>query len=34
MSALQPVRGTQDLLPAAQRRHRAVIETARQIAER
>jgi len=26
---LQPVRGTQDLLPAAMRRHRAVIETAR-----
>jgi len=34
MPALQPVRGTQDLLPEAQRRHRAVIETARQIAER
>jgi len=31
---LQPVRGTQDLLPADQRRHRAVIETSRQIAER
>jgi len=27
--ALQPVRGTQDLLPAAMRRHRAVVETAR-----
>ncbi|MGH6996126.1 MAG: histidine--tRNA ligase, partial [Stellaceae bacterium] len=26
---LQPVRGTQDLLPAAMRRHRAVVETAR-----
>ncbi len=34
MSAVQPVRGTQDLLPAEQRRHRAVIETARAIAER
>ncbi len=34
MAALQPVRGTQDLLPAEQRRHRAVIETARAIAER
>lgn len=31
---LQPVRGTQDLLPAAMRRHRAVTETARIIAER
>ena len=27
--ALQPVRGTQDLLPAAMRRHRAVVDTAR-----
>ncbi|HEV2262907.1 MAG TPA: histidine--tRNA ligase [Stellaceae bacterium] len=26
---LQPVRGTQDLLPAAMRRHRAVVDTAR-----
>src|SRR5690242_10979007 len=34
MAALQPVRGTQDLLPEAYRRHRAVIETARRIAER
>jgi len=34
MPAVQPVRGTQDLLPAEQRRHRAVIETARAIAER
>ena len=34
MAGLQPVRGTQDLLPDAQRRHRAVIETARRIAGR
>ena len=34
MAGLQPVRGTQDLLPDAHRRHRAVIETARGIAER
>src|SRR5579863_6835442 len=34
MASLQPVRGTQDLLPSEQRRHRAVIETARRIAER
>jgi histidyl-tRNA synthetase len=34
MPALQPVRGTQDLLPEEQRRHRAVIEGARRIAER
>ena len=34
MAALQPVRGTQDLLPDAFRRHRAVIDTARRIAER
>ncbi|HWE75119.1 MAG TPA: histidine--tRNA ligase [Stellaceae bacterium] len=34
MAGLQPVRGTQDLLPDAHRRHRAVIETARRIAER
>jgi histidyl-tRNA synthetase len=33
-SALQPVRGTQDLLPKEQRRHRYVVETARAIAER
>jgi histidyl-tRNA synthetase len=31
---LQPVRGTQDLLPAAMRRFRAVTETARGLAER
>ncbi|HEX3969979.1 MAG TPA: histidine--tRNA ligase [Stellaceae bacterium] len=34
MAGLQPVRGTQDLLPEAHRRHRAVIDTARSIAER
>ena len=34
MPALQPVRGTQDLLPEALRRHRTVVETARRIAER
>ncbi|HWK47119.1 MAG TPA: histidine--tRNA ligase [Stellaceae bacterium] len=34
MAQLQPVRGTQDLLPAAARRHRAVSETARRTAER
>lgn len=34
MSSLQPVRGTHDLLPDAMRRHRAVVETARAIAER
>jgi len=34
MSALQPVRGTQDLLPAQMRRHRMVTDTARLIAER
>lgn len=34
MAGLQPVRGTQDLLPDAYRRHRAVIGTARGIAER
>ncbi len=34
MATLQPVRGTQDLLPAEQRRHRAVVETARRVAER
>ena len=33
MRALQPVRGTQDLLPEAARRHRRVIETARTAAE-
>ncbi len=34
MAGLQPVRGTQDLLPDAQRRHRIVIDTARMVAER
>jgi histidyl-tRNA synthetase len=34
MPALQPVRGTQDLLPDEHRRHRFVIDTARKIAER
>src|ERR1700704_5365071 len=34
MSSLQPVRGTQDLLPAQMRRHRAVSETALRVAER
>src|SRR6185437_8927127 len=34
MPSLQPVRGTQDLLPDQMRRHRAVAETARAIAER
>ena len=34
MPTLQPVRGTQDLLPAEQSRHRRVSETARSIAER
>ena len=29
MAGLQPVRGTQDLLPDAARRHRQVSETAR-----
>jgi histidyl-tRNA synthetase len=33
MRTLQPVRGTQDLLPAAARRHRCVSETARALAE-
>src|SRR5690348_3456126 len=33
MRALQPVRGTQDLLPEAARRHRQVGETARALAE-
>ena len=33
MRALQPVRGTQDLLPEAARRHRRVVETARGAAE-
>ncbi len=34
MSALQPVRGTRDILPDEMRRQRAVIEAAREIAER
>ncbi len=34
MTALQPVRGTRDILPDEMRRHRAVIETARDMAER
>jgi histidyl-tRNA synthetase len=34
MRALQPVRGTQDLLPETARRHRQVSEIARMIAER
>ena len=34
MTALQPVRGTHDLLPEQMRRHREVIETARVIAAR
>src|SRR5271169_246289 len=33
MRALQPVRGTQDLLPEVARRHRRVVETARAAAE-
>ncbi|HEY7990948.1 MAG TPA: histidine--tRNA ligase [Stellaceae bacterium] len=34
MPALQPARGTQDILPEAMRRHRAVIDTARAVAGR
>jgi histidyl-tRNA synthetase len=34
MNSLQPVRGTQDLLPPEQRRHRHVADTARTLAER
>ena len=34
MPALQPVRGTHDLLPADMRRHRRVIDVAREMAER
>src|SRR6201987_3598280 len=33
MRSLQPVRGTQDLLPEVARRHRRVVETARTAAE-
>ena len=34
MSALQPVRGTRDILPDEMRRHRFVVETARAVAAR
>ena len=34
MAGLQPVRGTHDLFPADMRRHRAVIDAARAVAER
>ena len=34
MSALQPVRGTRDILPDEMRRHRRVVECARAVAER
>jgi histidyl-tRNA synthetase len=34
MSTLQPVRGTHDILPGEMRRHRAVVDTARDVAER
>ena len=34
MAALQPVRGTHDILPEAMRAHRAVVETARAVVER
>lgn len=34
MSSLQPVRGTHDLLPDAMRRHRAVVDCARDVAAR
>ena len=34
MTALQPVRGTRDILPEEMRRHRRVVETARAVAER
>ena len=34
MTALQPVRGTHDILPAEGRRHRHVVETARAVAAR
>ncbi len=34
MSSLQPARGTRDILPAECRRHRQVVETSREIAER
>lgn len=34
MAQLQPVRGTHDLFPDEMRRHRAIVDTARRIAER
>ncbi len=34
MSALQPVRGTRDIMPEEMRRHRAVVECARELAAR
>ncbi len=34
MSGLQPVRGTRDILPDEQRRHRHIVEAAREVAER
>ncbi|MGE4219669.1 MAG: histidine--tRNA ligase, partial [Alphaproteobacteria bacterium] len=34
MAALQPVRGTHDILPKAMRAHRAVVDTARAVVER
>jgi len=34
LSSLQPVRGTHDLLPEAMRRHRAVVDCAREVAAR
>jgi histidyl-tRNA synthetase len=34
LTTLQPVRGTHDLLPEDMRRHRRVVETAREVAER
>ncbi|MFZ5792715.1 MAG: histidine--tRNA ligase [Pseudomonadota bacterium] len=34
MTTLQPVRGTHDLLPDEMRRHRRVVDTAREVAER
>ena len=34
MPALQPVRGTHDIMPEAMRRHRRVVDTAREIAAR
>ncbi len=34
MSSLQPVRGTHDLLPSEHRRHRHVVDVAREVASR